>query len=113
MAPRDELRRWVAPFAFLLAVTIAVVLVHRALSKDDTTPPAQTTVSIDRTPAPARKAPRRRAATTNGAEYYSVQSGDTFGTIATRYGITITQIESLNPGVSSNALVVGQRIRVK
>jgi LysM repeat protein len=112
MRARHQLRRWAAPFAFLLAVTIAVVLVHRGLQNDDSTPTTPTTVRIDTTPRPATK-PRRTSSTPTGAEYYSVQSGDTFGTIATRFGITVTQIERLNPGVSSNALVVGQRIRVK
>lgn len=112
MRARDEVRRWAAPFAFLLAVTIAVVLVHRALSNDNSAPQTPTTVRIDTTPPPARK-PRRTTSTPRGAEFYAVQSGDTFGTIATRYGITVTEIERLNPGISSNALVVGQRIRVK
>jgi LysM repeat protein len=42
-----------------------------------------------------------------------VQSGDTFGTIAAREGIAVGRLEQLNPGVSSSALAVGQRIRVK
>jgi LysM repeat protein len=112
MRARHQLRRWAAPFAFLLAVTIAVVLVHRGLQNDDSTSQRPTTVRIDTTPPAARK-PRRTKSTPKGAQYYVVQSGDTFGTIATRYGVTVTQIERLNPGISSNALVVGQRIRVK
>jgi LysM repeat protein len=48
-----------------------------------------------------------------GAEYYTVQTGDTFGSIATRKGIGVDQLTALNPGVSSNALQVGQQIRVK
>ncbi len=48
-----------------------------------------------------------------GAEYTTVQTGDTFGSIAGRNGTTVAQLEALNPGVSSNALQVGQQIRVK
>jgi LysM repeat protein len=42
-----------------------------------------------------------------------VQTGDTFGAIAARNGTSVSELERLNPGVSSNALQVGQRIRVK
>jgi LysM repeat protein len=48
-----------------------------------------------------------------GATYYTVQRGDTFSIIATKEAISVAQIEQLNPGVSSNALQVGQQIRVK
>jgi LysM repeat protein len=42
-----------------------------------------------------------------------VQSGDTFGSISAKTGVDVAQLERLNPGVRSNALQVGQRIRVK
>ena len=41
------------------------------------------------------------------------QRGDTFGSIAAKVGTTISALETLNPGVSSTALQVGQKIRVK
>ena len=60
--------------------------------------------------------PKKTAAGTTtaaGAQYYVVQSGDTFGSIAAHYGTTVSAIEALNAGVSPNALSVGQKIRVK
>jgi len=42
-----------------------------------------------------------------------VESGDTFGSIAAKEGITVSELQALNPGVSSNALQVGQKLRVK
>jgi len=42
-----------------------------------------------------------------------VQTGETFGSIAARSGTSVAELEGLNPGVSSNSLQVGQRIRVK
>ena len=53
------------------------------------------------------------ATTTASAGFYVVQRGDTYGSIATRYGISVQQLESLNPGVSPTALSIGQKIRVK
>lgn len=97
-----------APVAFLAAVTIAVLLVHSAFDRHATTtstvrPTISVTVATtpSTSPAPAKK------------RFYTVQSGDTFGSIAAREGITVEQLQSLNPGVSSNALQVGQKLRVK
>ena len=115
---RDGLRRFAAPVALLALVTIAVVLIHNGLSKGSSSsaPPAASTqtqtvrtAAATTTTAPATTATTAAAA----AQYYVVQSGDTFGSIATRYGTSVAAIESLNPGVSSTSLTVGQKIRVK
>jgi LysM repeat protein len=113
---RDRLRRWAAPAALLALVTIAVVLIHNGLSSGSSTPTAST-ASLPAATATRPRTTRRPApaATTvaANAQYYVVQSGDTFGSIAARYGTSVAQIETLNPGVSSTSLVVGQKIRVK
>jgi LysM repeat protein len=59
------------------------------------------------TPAPqrhARKRPFRR--------YAIVQRGDSFSSLAVRAHTTVAALERLNPGASTTALRVGQRIRV-
>ena len=116
---RDALRRWAAPVALLVLLTIAVVLIHNGLSggsSSSATPPAASTATRTR-PAPQRSQTTTAGATATtapaSAQFYVVQSGDTFGSIAARYGTSVTQIEALNPGVSSTSLTVGQRIRVK
>jgi LysM repeat protein len=110
--------RYLAPGAFLLAVTIAVLLIRAGLSGNGT--PATTLGPVATHPATTRATTTSAAAatstgatTTTAAVYYTVQSGDTFGSIASKSGTTVAQIEQLNPGVSSNALHVGQKIRVK
>jgi len=50
---------------------------------------------------------------TGGRQYYSVRSGDTFGRIAQRYGMSISQLRRLNPGINIDRLSIGQKIRVK
>lgn len=50
---------------------------------------------------------------TAGRQYYSVRSGDTFGRIAQRYGMSISQLRRLNPGINIDRLSIGQKIRVK
>jgi LysM repeat protein len=105
--PRPGIAHYAAPVAFLAGVTIAVLLVHSALNHHTgtTTTPA-TTIT---TAATTTKKPSRRT----GGRFYVVQSGDSFGTIAAKEGISVAQLEALNPGVSSNALRVGQKVRIK
>jgi LysM repeat protein len=112
---RRQVVRFAAPAAFLAGVTIAVLLIRAGLNGPATT----TTTSLVPAPATTRTAAttsrtRTRTGTASAAaEYYTVESGDTFGSIASKNGTTVEQLEQLNPGVSSNALTVGQRIRVK
>ena len=108
---RDPSRHWAslaAPAAFLLGVTIAVLLVRSALN-DGSTPTRETRPAVTRTTPTSGQGGRRRAAR---PRYTSVRAGDTFSTIAARAGITVAELERLNPGVRSTSLFIGQRIRV-
>jgi LysM repeat protein len=82
-----------APAAFLLAVTIAVLLVRAGL--DEPGPPV---------PAPAAPAAAARS--------YVVKRGDTLVAIARRYGTTVEVLQTLNPDLDPQTLTVGRRIRV-
>jgi LysM repeat protein len=107
--PRPGFARYAAPTAFLLAVTVAVLLVRSGLDHGGT---PQTTT---REPV-ATAATILPTTTTKGVSarrYHTVQSGDTFGSVAAKEGISVEALQALNPGVSSNALRVGQRLRVK
>jgi LysM repeat protein len=114
---RQGIARYAAPAAFLLAVTIAVLLIRSGLGGHDSTPPAQSQTTTP--PATTTQHTTTTTATTSGtttaggASYYVVQKGDTFGSIAAKENTTVAAIEQLNPGVSSNALQVGQKIRVR
>jgi LysM repeat protein len=125
-ASRRTLAHYGAPAAFLLAATILAILIHSALGNRST--PARTTTTLGPVTRPSTaKVPTQTThtitnANTNtstigttvaGAQFATVQTGDTFGSIATRYNTSVTELEALNPGVSSNSLQVGQRIRVK
>ena len=109
--------RYGAPVAFLLAVTVAVLLVRSGLSNgNDGGSPA--TSGAARTTAPATTEPpatTTAVTTTNasGAEFYEIQSGDTLAVIADRYDTTVEQLLVLNPDLDPVALTVGDRIRVK
>jgi membrane-bound lytic murein transglycosylase D len=50
---------------------------------------------------------------TASKKYYTVRSGDTFGVIAQRNRLSLSQLKRLNPGINISRLSIGQRIRVK
>ena len=109
-----RLARYAAPVVFLLGVTIAVLLVRSGLGGGPK--PARPLGPVTH-PSTAQVAPTTAGSTTSpataGTLYYTVRTGDTFGSIAAKEGTTVAELEQLNPGVSSNALQVGQKLRVK
>jgi LysM repeat protein len=100
--------RYLAPAAFLAGVTIAVLLVHAGLQGAKKTTTTLGPVTHAQT-LPATTTGKKGAA----KRFYTVQTGDTFGSIASKVGISVSQLQSLNPGVSSNALQVGQKLRTR
>ncbi len=52
-------------------------------------------------------------ANTNGETSYEVVKGDTFMAIANANGMTMAELEELNPGVDVNRLYIGQLLTVK
>ena len=113
---RADLKRYGAPAAFLVAVTIAVLLIKSALGGGD----SGTTTTAGALPTAAKTTSahptvRRVTTTTNptaGPRYYTIQSGDTLGAVAFRLHMTVDDLLRLNPGVDPKALHTGQRIRV-
>jgi LysM repeat protein len=117
---RRELTRYGAPALFLLAVTIAVLLVKAGLddgSQGKTVAAPTTSAQTTNAAAPTTTITLTDSATVSttapaNAQYYVVQSGDTLGEVAAKYNTTVDQLLALNPGVDPSALQPGQRIRV-
>lgn len=114
----EDWRRYVAPAAFLLAVTIAVVLIRSGMNaggnaaKAPVVPPTPRKHVVTTT----TKKPSRRITTTTaqtGQQYWTVAAGDTFGVISSKSGVPVATIEKLNPTVSSTALFIGEKIRLR
>lgn len=120
MQKRSDFKRYAAPVVFLAGLTVAVLLIRSGLDSGavaTTTGAALPTVSASTTTSTGKKHAKGPAKTTTATaaakQFYTVQSGDTYGTIASKYGIGVTQLEALNPGVSSTSLSIGEHIRVK
>lgn len=116
---RANLARFGAPAAFLAGVTIAVLIVRAGLSASDggpttaVTPPTATTTA--RTTTRPRTTRTATTATTTAEErrFYTIEEGDTYGTIAAEFDTTVDRLRELNPDVDPTQLTIGQRIRVE
>jgi peptidoglycan endopeptidase LytE len=98
---RAEVKRYGAPAAFLLAVTIGVLLVRSGLQQNSATP--VTTTLRTTTTTPVKHSPR----------YYRLRAGETLSDVAVRFNTTVERLLALNPHVKPTALTVGERIRVR
>jgi lysozyme len=113
---RDDVARFAAPAAFLLLVTILVWLIHAGLSggkASTTNTPAVPVSTAAATTSASTTTPAATPPTTPRKQFYTIQSGDTFGVVASKFNTTVEALQALNPDASSNSLTIGQKIRVK
>jgi LysM repeat protein len=104
---RKRIARWVAPVAFLAAITIGALVVRAGLRQGQHHPnPATTTVA-------SKKKKGHGHGQRNARQTYTIQSGDTLGSIAAKTGTSIARLQQLNPGIDPSALQVGDKIRVQ
>lgn len=106
----DDWRRYLAPAAFLLAATIAVVLIRSGVESG-----GGRHVATAGAPAPGRhvvvtttttgRSPKKR--------FWVVRAGDTFAVISSKSGVPVATLVRLNPKVHSTSLFIGERIRLK
>jgi LysM repeat protein len=102
------LLRYAAPAVFLLVVTVVALAVRSGLGSDGRPAKAQPAVKraqASSVAARAKPAPPKR--------WYVIQSGDTLGAIAARYGTTVDSLLRLNPGVVPTALTPGTQVRIR
>ncbi len=114
-----EWQRYLAPAAFLLAATIAVVLVRSGLraggkSRETTlsvlTAPRRHVKPTTTRPAPTTTPTKRQPA---ARRFWNVRAGDTFAVISAQSGIPVATLERLNPKVKTTSLFIGEKIRMR
>ena len=105
---RRTAARLLAPLALLVAVA-AVALVVQASnksdgSKDDT---ASKTSNEQNTTNTTPQRPRRVRPT------YTVKLNDTLGLISEKTGVSVERLQTLNPEIDPQNLIVGQKIKLR
>ena len=98
--------RIAAPAVFLVAVVVLLSIVAQSGVIGGKAEPVVTP-----TPA-ATKTKSGGNAKPTGYKLYVVKSGDTLSGIAVKFGVSTSEIEALNPKISSSTLVVGTKIKI-
>ena len=106
---RSRVTHWVAPIAFLAAITIGALFI-RAGFEQGKHHQAQTQTTTVTTKKKKHGNGRRQHV---ARRYYTIQTGDTLAAIAVKNGTTVVRLQQLNPGINPTALRVGQKIRVQ
>jgi len=108
---RDDWRRYAAPAAFLLAVTLAVVLIRSGINSGKS--PAAVTTAPSRSQATTTTTKKKTKKAPSSQRYWTVEAGDTFNVISSKTGVPVATIARLNPNASSTSLFIGERIRIR
>lgn len=117
--PRNPLRL-LAPIA-LAAFALAVVVVVTSADVSDGGDPTSARQSEERDLGDAAEEEQAEAGGDGDAgdderlpdDVYVVKEGDTLGAIAQRVGISVEQLQELNPDLDPQALVSGQQIKLR
>ena len=105
---RKDAARVAAPVAFLAAVTVGALVVRAGFEQGKHHASTPTTTVAARTKTTREHGHKRPPLRT-----YTVQSGETFASIAIKERTTVARLEHLNPGVDPTTLHIGEKIRVK
>ena len=102
--------RILAPMA-LLAIVLAVALVVLGSGDSDDKGAGEATTTAGNRPASGKSAGnggRDREPTV-----YTVKPGDTLGAIGQKTGVEVEKLQELNPSLDPQALVSGQKIKLR
>jgi hypothetical protein len=96
-------------FIALAAGVIALLVVISTSLEDADGPTRQGGAAQTRTQADRQQGDGRRG----GRAAYVVQTGDTLSAIAEKTGVSIAQLQELNPGMDPQILTPGDRLRLR
>jgi LysM repeat protein len=110
--------RFLGPLA-LIAVVVAFLAIVSGSGTNSGSSPTDT--STNTTPTASHKTGAKKKSTVKsttqttaqGPKTYTVVVGDTLGAIATKTGVSLDQIQTLNPDVDPHAMVAGQVIKLR
>ena len=104
---RRSAARLLAPLALLLAVGAVLFVVQATNESDDSKNDAGKKTASEQDTTNTTPARRRVRPT------YTVKLNDTLGLISEKTGVTVERIETLNPELDPQNLIVGQKIKLR
>jgi LysM repeat protein len=106
--PRNS-GRLLAPLALGACALAILVVVAGSVGGDDSSDgSAAQTATTEQTDASTRTTP-----TPSTPASYTVKEGDTLGGIADKTGVSVETIELLNPEADPQALIAGQKLKLR
>jgi LysM repeat protein len=96
--------RVLATIALVAAFLVLVVTIATSLDGDSGDSDGKT---------PAGEVTAKRPGGGEVAAAYVVQNGDTLTSIAHKTGVSVAQIQELNPGVDPQILISGEKLRLR
>ncbi len=103
--------RVLAPAALVICATLVfVVLATSGGGGDDK---GQQRANGSQTQPSQSSRPRRRRAARPKGVTYTVKAGDTLGRISEKTGVGMEQLQDLNPELDPQALVSGQKLKLR
>ena len=106
---RRRLARLFAPLALLVCAGALVGVVFSSNVVNGDEGGGQRTTEQTSTGVTEKNERSRRPARTR----YRIKAGDTLGAIAVKTGVPVERLEELNPELDPQALVAGQRIKLR
>src|SRR5436305_15221949 len=109
--PRRSAARLFAPLAIVaFVIAFLVVLSNSSLNKGGDGGSASATSA---TTTPTGSSTTRSTSRFAHRRTYIVRAGDTLGAIAIKTGVSVTNLEDLNPGLDPEGLVAGQKLKLR
>ena len=117
-AQQQSPMRLLAPAALaVFAIAFLVVVIASLGGNGDTStserPAAASDRARDSRTTRQRREPRTITRENNNRRFYVVRSGDSLALIADRTGVSLEELRALNPSLDPQALVTGQRVRLR
>ena len=123
MSHRRSPGRWLGPLALLAALAAVFAIVSATTGDEGSSDPAPQATQEQKKDGGSKRTSTDRERTStgetetsttpaSGRKTYKVRPGDTLAGIAEETGVSIDEIQELNPGVDSNSLSIGQELKL-
>lgn len=114
MARGQNPARYLAPLALaLFALIFIVILISSGVLGGGSSPPGSSSGSEQSSGSSQGSNGAAPATTTTERRIYVVKPGDSLVGIAEKTGVSVAQLQQLNPDVDPQALISGQRLKLR
>jgi LysM repeat protein len=105
--------RFLAPIALLAFAFALYTVVEKTRDQGGASTTSTATPTATAKPSKAQKKAAARKKARQAKTAHRVRAGETPSSIALKYGITVQQLQKLNPDMDPQALTVGERLRLR